>query len=198
MIITPRAMEQISDRIERAYLRRRPEWRQMGLDPRLWSASAAILMDARLQEPWVPIDPELFVACQIVESTSTDPWRELTRGMSRRRYLRKVRQIVLGLRRELRRELRRVDTLVQRGESLDTVLKTPSRSLSALGCYLAASRSGRSDLTDYLLSEARAQHEACPLYRRAAIGLVPNEDYPVLALFPELLRPPRSSHFSLN
>ena len=64
MITTPRAIEQMSDRIEQAYLRRRPEWRQAGLDPRLWSAAAAMLMDARLQEPWVPLDPELFVTCQ--------------------------------------------------------------------------------------------------------------------------------------
>lgn len=198
MIITPRAIEQISDRIERAYLRRRPEWRQMGLDPRLWSASAAILMDARLQEPWVPLDPELFVACQTIGSTSTDPWRELTRGASRRRYLSRIRGIVLGLRRELRQELRRVATLVRRGESLDVVLMRPSRNLSALGCYLAATRFGRPDLSDHFLTEARAQHEACPLYSRAASGLVPDADYPVLPLFPEVLRPPGSFHFSLN
>lgn len=198
MIITPRAIEQISDRIERAFLRRRPEWRQVGLDPRLWSASAAILMDARLQEPWVPLDPELFVACQTTGATSTDPWRELTRGAARRRYLCQVRRIVLGLRRELRQELRRVDTLVHRGESLDIALLRPSRHLSPLGCYLAASRCGRSDLSDHFLAAARVQHEACPLYRRAAIGLIPDADYPVLPLFPELLRSPGSFHFSLN
>ncbi len=198
MIITPRAIEQISDRIERAYLRRRPEWRQVGLDPRLWSASAAILMDARLLEPWVPLDPELFVACQTIAAASNDPWRELTRAASRRRYLSRVRRIVVGLRRELRQELRRVDSLVRRGESLDIVLLRPSRHLSPLGCYLAATRCDRPDLSDHFLVEARAQHEACPLYRRAARGLVPDADYPVLPLFPELLRLPGSYHFSLN
>ena len=198
MIITPRAIEQISDRIERAYLRRRPEWRQMGLDPRLWAAATAILMDARQQEPWVPLDPELFVASQTDGRASTDPWRELTRASSRRRYLCQVRRIVRSLRRELREELRRVESLVRRGQPLEGVLARPSRNLSPLGCYLAAARHDRADLSDQFRAEARAQHEACPLYRRAALGLAPDADYPVLPLFPEVLRPSGSLHFSLN
>ena len=94
--------------------------------------------------------------------------------------------------------MRRIELLVKRGESLDSVVLRPSRHLSPLGCYLAASRCGRSDLCEHFRAVARSQHEACPLYRRAARGLAPDSDYPVMPLFPELLRPPGSFQFSLN
>lgn len=195
MIITPRAIEQIADRIERAFLRRRPEWRQAGLDPRLWSAAGAILMDAHRRSPWLPLDPELFVASQAPES---DPWRELTRATSGRRYLSRVRKIVRGLRRELRDELRRVEVAIRRGSPLEVILLGPSRHLSPLGRYLAAISRDRSDLAARFEEEARLQHAACPLYRQAAEGLVADDAYLILPILPEPLRTPGSSQFSLN
>jgi hypothetical protein len=198
VIISPRAVEQICDRIARAYLRRRPEWKQAGLDPRLWVASAAILMDAHRADPSIPIDPELFVACQTARSTDSDPWRELTRASSRRRYLACVRQIVLKLRRELRNELRRIQLAEEHGSDLKSVLLGSSRLVSPLGCYLAACLRKRTDLAELLREEARSQHELCPLYREAAIGLVPESDYPMIHLFPHALKPLGSFQFSLN
>ena len=198
MIISPRAVEQIGDRIERAYLRRRPEWKHAGLDPRLWVASTAILMDAHRADPSIPLDPELFVACQTANPTDSDPWRELTRASSRRRYLACVKRIVLKLRRELRNELHRINLAEKRGEDLKSVLLTPSRSISPLGCYLAACLKKRNDLAELLRDEARAQHEACPLYREAAVGLAPEQDYPIVLLFPQAFKSLGSFQFSLN
>ena len=198
MIISPRAVEQISDRIEQAYLRRRPEWRQAGLDPRLWVASAAILIDAHRADYSIPMDPELFVVCQTAKTTDSDPWRELTRASSRRRYLACVRQIVLRLRRELRNELRRIARAEARGKDLKSILLGTFRSISPLGCYLAACLRGRTDLAELLREGARAQHAVCPLYLEAAIGLVPECDYPVVQLFPQSFKPLGSLQSSLN
>ncbi len=198
MIITPRAVEQISDRIERAYLRQHPEWKHMGLDPRLWIAAAAILMDAHRADPSVPVDPELFVACQTAGSVTSDPWSELTRASSRRRYLVRLRKIVRSLRCELREELQRINSAEKRGEELELILLSSSRRLSPLSRYLAAAVRNRLDLTDRLEAEARNQHESCPLYRQAAEGLIPAQDYPVMPLFLEGFRPTGPLQFSLN
>lgn len=198
MIITPRVVEQISDRIERAYLRRHPEWRHTGLDPRLWVASAAILMDAHRADPSVPVDPELFVACQAVNSTTSDPWSELTGASSRRRYLSRLKKMVNSLKQELRAELRRVASAEKRGESLECILLSATRRLSPLGRYLAASLRDRADLADRLRDAAREQHEACPLYRKATEGLIPAKSYPVVQVLPENFRSMGSFEFSLN
>jgi hypothetical protein len=198
VITTPRAAEQIRDRIERAYLRRRPEWKHAGLDPRLWVASAAILMDAHRSDPRIPLDPELFVACQTAKATDSDPWRELTRASSRRRYLACIRQIVLKLRRELRHELRRIRVAEKSGNDLKSILLGTSRSISPLGCYLAACLRNRTDLVELLREAARAQHEVCPLYREAALKFIPESDYPIVLLFPQALKSLGASQFSLN
>lgn len=198
MILTPRAIEQLADRIQRSFLLQCPEWRQVGLDSRLWSAAAAILTDAHREESWVPLDPELFVASQFVGNASHDPWRTLTRVGSKRRYLSRLRKIVRGLRLELREELRRVDRAVRRGDALEVVLLGPTRRVSALGRYLAAYRHGRADLADRFHEPACDQHAACPLYREAARTLAPENAYPVLALLPELARPAGPPSFSLN
>ncbi len=199
MLLTPRATEQLSDRIELAYLRRRPEWRQSGLDPRLWTAAAAILLEVHRRESWVPLDPELFVACQPDSQGASDPWSELTRAVSGRRYLCRLRKIVRGLRRELRGEIRRVEAAVARGESPEVaVCGAPKKSLSPLGRYLAACRLGIPDHADRFLAEARDQHFACPLYRQASLGLAPGDPYPVLPLFANSIRPVDSHAYSLN
>src|SRR3954447_20500366 len=90
VLLTPRAIEQVADRIERAYLRRCPQWRHAHLDPRLWAAAAELLVDVNRREAWVPLDPELFVASQVENAPGSDPWIELTRPSSQVRYLSRV------------------------------------------------------------------------------------------------------------
>ncbi len=182
MIITPRAVEQVADRIEKAFRRRHPEWRYAGLDPRLWSSAAAILVDAHRRQSWVPIDPELFVASQ---TPARDPWHDL-------------RRIVKSLRGELLREFRSIDTAVLRGASIDAVLSRPSRRLSPLGRYLAACRYGRPDLAEAFREAAHLQHESCPLYREASAGLIGDHDYPFIPLLPHAVRASGTGAFSLN
>lgn len=198
MTQTTRAIELAADRIERAYLLHRPEWRQVGLDRRLWAAAAAVLMDAYRRDPRTPLDPELFVACQVAAAVSKDPWTELTRSSSRRRYIVQVRRLVRGLRRELRREIRRIESRLGRGASLDALSLDPIAGLSPLGLYLIACRDGRADVADSLRATAREQHWACPLYRQAAQGLVAGDPYPVAGIFPEMLHSAGSHQFSIN
>ncbi len=198
MTQTTRAIELAADRIERAYLRYRPEWRQVGLDRRLWAAAAAVLIDAHRRDPLVPLDPELFVTCQVASKAASDPWSELTRASSRRRYVVQVHRIVRGLRRELRQEVRRVESRIDRGEAIDDLALGSLSGLSALGVYLAACRLDRADLADRVRPMARDQHWACPLYRQAAAGLVPGDPYPVAGIFPELVRSASVHRFSLN
>ena len=198
MLQTPRVLEHLAVRIERAYLRRRPEWRQASLDPRLWSAAAAVLLDAHKRGSWAPVDPELFVASQVAVSSATDPWTELTRAASRRRYLTRVRRLVRSLRSELRLELRRIETAMRRGAALEVIVLGPSQLVSPMSRYLSACRHGRPDLADRLRPEARDQHWACPLYRPATRGLIPDDDYPVGLLVADLVPSPGNYQFSLN
>lgn len=195
MLLTPRAIEHVADRIERAYLRRCSQWRHAHLDPRLWVAAAELLVDVNRREAWVPLDPELFVASQVENAPGSDPWLELTRPSSQIRYMSRVRKIVRGLRRELRRELRQIEVALQGGESLEVVLLGPSRGLTALGRYLAACQYGRTDLAYRFRHEARDQDAACPLYRQSALGLIPDHAYPIDA-DPAVSSMP--GHFSLN
>ena len=93
-------------------------------------AATAVLMDAHRREPWVPVDPELFVMCQVLGSDASDPWSELTVASSRRRYVARVRRIIRGLRGELHKELRRIESALRRGEALEVILLGPSRRLA--------------------------------------------------------------------
>jgi hypothetical protein len=168
------------------------------LDRRLWAAAAAVLMDAHRRDPLIPLDPELFVTCQVASRAAKDPWSELTRASSRRRYVVQVHRIIRGLRRELRQEVRRVESRLVKGEPLDELTLESSSGLSALGIYLAACRLDRSDLAEKVRPMARDQHWACPLYRQAAAGLVTGDPYPVAGIFPELVRSASVHRFSLN
>lgn len=198
VLLTPRAIEQLSDRIERSYLRRHPELRQAGLDPRLWSSAAAILLDIHTREQWVPLDPELFVACQPFADGPSDPWHELTRLAAARNYVVRLRKMVRSLRRELRSEIRRAEVAIEKGELAEVVLLGPFKGSSPLGRYLVACRLNLPDLAERFREPARAQHFASPLYRKAAEGLAPGDPYPVLSLLPTTIRPTGSSSFCLN
>ena len=195
---TTRQIDEVAERIERAYLRRRPEWRPASLDRRLWSSAAAILLDAHNGRDDVPLDPELFVAAQVRGGLTSDPWMDLTRPRARDLYLGRVSKIVRRLRRELREEIRRAEIFLARGELIEIVLMSPSRRLTALGRYVIAIRQGRRDLADRFRELARDQHRACPLYRSAVKGLIPAEDYPVPETLVSSTLPPRLSPFSIN
>jgi hypothetical protein len=177
-------IEEVADRIARAYLRRRPEWRGVGVPARVWADAAAALIELHRSDPAMPLDPELYVAAQPPAVPLADPWVELTRAASARRYRCRVRQIVRSLRRELRDELRRAEQRLDRGADLEAILFGHDRSLSALGRYIVAHRAHRPDLAERLRAAAQEQHRACPLYRSACRGLLAPGSYPVVDLLP--------------
>jgi hypothetical protein len=168
-------IEQLADRIERAYRRRYPYWKPIGLTPGVWDSAAARLLEAAEFEPAIPIDPELFVAVQVMGEIRHDPWTELTQACSLRLYLRALGRIV-G---QLREEVRRAESRLLRGMTLDRLLAAQSSRISPLALYILAHRAGRHDLTKRLRSEAEGQHRSCPLYLLASRSLLPAHAYPL-------------------
>lgn len=184
---TPRNIGAVAQRIEQAYARRHRlcTWRMP--DGRLWEALAVALIAAHRRSSWLPIDPELFVAAQPRPQVLASPWEQLQPDRAVRRYRRRVRGIIAGLRQEVVDELRRVRVQRQVGQSVDEILTRRSRTLSPLGRYVAAVRLGRLDLAERLRPAAQLQHAACPLYRPALRRLLSPEAYPVLELLPGLV-----------
>ena len=173
-VLSLHTLRELADRIEQAYARRRPGRRLAFADPRVWTAAAATLLQAHCDDPErVPLDPELYVAAQSRLTSFDDPWMELASDASARRYHRRVRRIVRGLREELRAEVQWAERRIRRGESIRTVLTSRGRRLSPLGRFIVASRAGRPELADRFEASARAQHYSCPLYRHASLGLLP-------------------------
>jgi hypothetical protein len=179
VLATQSVIDALADRIASAYRLRRPGWHGSCSSPRVWAAAAWTLLQAHRDNPSVPIDPELFVAAQPVDTTYPDPWQELAQAGSARCYLRRVRSIIRGLRRELASEVRLAEDRIGAGQPIARVLCAKSRRLSPLGRYIVARRAGRAALADRFRDGAVAQHHACPLYRQASIGLVPAAVYPV-------------------
>ncbi len=198
MLQTPHAIDEFSDRIERAYLCHRSQWRPVNLDPRVWQAAVGVLVEAHRIDPRAPLDPELFVACVARGSIGGDPWTDLTRTSSLRRYLSRVRSILRQLRKEIRAEIRRIRKRVRGGETLESVLLGASQMTTAIARYLVAIREDRPDLADLLLDRAQDQHWCCPLYREATLTLFPAGTYPVPSHVVEDRWLPKSPAFSLN
>lgn len=198
MIKTPRVLELLADRIECAYLHRHPDWRSTTLDRRLWTSAASILIDAHATEPWVPLDPELFVASQINMGLPTDPWIDLTRRGAKIRYMRRVREIIRILQTELAGEIRWAASRLARGAAPEAVLLIPTRRMSALSRYITAIRLGRHDLADQFRSGSVEQHDACPLYRVALQKFLASEDFPVESKSMVSLALPDAVAFRLN
>ncbi|HWE36512.1 MAG TPA: hypothetical protein VG406_08100 [Isosphaeraceae bacterium] len=171
-------MDELADRIERAYLLHGPRWCHNEADAKVWSAAATTLLAAHLRDALVPLDPELFVAAQVTGRPLHDPRAELTGAAAARRYGHRVLAIVRKLRRELRGEVRRAEGRLRRGVPLTTVVAAPSRDISPLGRLIVAHRAGRPDLAEPLRGPAAAQHRSCPLYRAACLRLLPAEAYP--------------------
>jgi len=179
-------LRELADRIEQAYARRGAGRRSAVVSPGVWTAAAGVLLQVHCADPdRVPLDPELFVAAQPRSLLFEDPWTGLAADESARRYLRRVRRIVRGLREELRAEVRWAERRVRRGDSIATVLSSRGSRLSPLGRFLVAARAGRPDLAKRFEASARAQHRSCPLYRQASLGLLPiNVAYPFDAELP--------------
>jgi hypothetical protein len=158
------------------------EYAQSGV----WSAAARRLVALHRTDPTLPLDPELYVVAQDDgPGIGLDPWKELSRSEAVRRYRRLVARIVRSLRDELRGEVRAAERKLRAGEPLAHLLASLSPRFSALGRFIVASRAGRTDLAELFIPAARTQHRACPLYRRACQGLIPDEDYPVFDLVAE-------------
>lgn len=179
MLATQEMIESLALRIERAYVLRQPVWLPACSAPGVWAAAAATLLRVHRDHPSIPLDPELYVAAQSISSSLADPWADLVQASSARRYVKRVRRIIATLRLELRYEVRRAHRRIDRGESIAAVLITKSRSLSPLGRYIVARRTGRDDLADRLRTDAANQHWMCPLYRQASLSMLSPESYPV-------------------
>jgi len=171
------AVQELADRIERAYLRRRPTWHRGLAHPRVWSAAAETLVELHAVDSWTPVDPELFVASQPIRGDA-DPWRELTGAEPARRYGRRVRQVVRLLEVEIRGEVRRGELLLGSDRPVEHVLRSCRPRLSPLARYLVAHRAGRPELAEAWRGRAAQQHRACPLYRQACRRLLPVGAYP--------------------
>lgn len=184
LLRTPLAIDDVAERIERAYLRKFPRRKWGGPDPRFWGLIARALIEAHRAEPWLPLDPEFFVACQPPTSSLTDPWVHLSPDVAMRRYRRRILRIVDDLQSELCDEIRRIDEQVEDEKPLEAVLRKKSRKVSALARYLVAIREGRPDLAELFRIDAEEQHAGCPLYRRACLELFPEAPYPVVDLVP--------------
>lgn len=170
-------IQELADRIERAYLRRRPGWQHGRANPRVWSTAAATLVALNEFDSSMPIDPELFVAAQPLASVE-DPWCELVGTDSARHYRLRVRKIVRRLRAEIRREITRADLKIASGATVADVVQSPGPRLSPLARFVVASRAGRPDLAEVWRPQALDQHRSCPLYSQACRGLLTEGDYP--------------------
>jgi hypothetical protein len=178
VLATQAALEVLAERIERAYQLRRSGWYRGCSSAGVWSTAAAILVQLHEDDATLPVDPELYVAVQPVGGSFDDPWVGLTQPSATRRYRRRVRAMIRALRSELRAEVRHAERRIARGETLEKVLKTPSKRLSPLGCYIVAHRAGCPALGERFRLGAVEQHRCCPLYRAASLHLIPPELYP--------------------
>lgn len=178
MSTTLQEIEKVAERIERAYLRRRPSWHPTQTSSEVWSVAAANLLQIHRDDPTIPVDPELYVAMQPLDSSFAKPWEELTPPEASARYRRHVLQLIDQLRTELDEELGLVEGLVRSGESIEVVLLSKNNQFSPLGRYIVAQRAHRPDLARQLQAQARRQHRCCPLYRPASRGLLPGDTYP--------------------
>lgn len=179
-MISRDAIHQFASRIERAYLRRNPDWTRFGQNQGVWESAALRLFEASAETPHLPIDPELFVAVLAPGGISPDPWTELTQRSSKTRYIRALRSIIGRLRRELKAELRLAECRLTGGRGLEELLDDRKDRISALTRYILAFRAGRFDLVLKHRAAAQGQHRSCPLYRLAARSFLPNHAYPCI------------------
>lgn len=202
VILSSRTVDWVSDRIEKAYSRRFCEAPYVTWDTRVWSVAARALLEQHQKTPWLPVDPELFVASQCRAGTTADPWSDLAPPQAIRRYQSRILQIIRKLRAELKHEVRRAERAIARGDTVERLIARSDKRFSPIGKLILAHRAGRADLVETLRIRARHQHDACPLYRSACQSLLPLDCYPVSELvkgLPLTLRPlPQPKAFCLN
>jgi hypothetical protein len=177
---TQELIDRLAERIEQAYALRHPGWKRECSTSRIWSVAAHNLLQAHQEDDAVPLDPELFVASQPITAEFANPWLDVAPPEAVQRYRRRIRQIIRGLRAELRREVAFAERTVKRGQALQLVLLTKNARLSPLGRYIVACRAGRNDLASRFQRQAADQHRSCPLYRPASIAFIAADEYPVL------------------
>jgi hypothetical protein len=171
-------IDNLADRIERAYSLRRSQWWRGCSTRRVWSAAALRLWQAHVDDPELPLDSELFVASQPISTALSDPWSELTQPEAARRYRTQVRRIIRRLHSELKREVALAEESIRQARDIRATVLVQNRRLSPLGCYIAAHRLGRPDLAGRFAAAAADQHRSCPLYQQASAALLPGELYP--------------------
>jgi hypothetical protein len=205
LVLPPRTIELIAERIERAYRRRHTERYRGGDHAVVWGLVATALIELHRADPGLPLDPELYVAAQRRNRLWADPWQDLVGDEPARRYSRTVRKIIRQLRCELRDELRYASALRRRHGSLETIVSSQgkhTKSISPLGRFIIAHRAGRADLMDRVRSEACDQHWSCPLYRQACASWLAPGAYPVRDVLPfgdaSVCTRAQSTQFSLN
>jgi hypothetical protein len=176
---TQELIDHLADRIERAYILRRPHWCRACSTRRVWSAAALRLWQAHVDDPRLPLDCELFVASQTITPALSDPWSELAQPEAAVRYRSRVLWIIRRLRAELKREIRLAERRIQEHDGIRAVALSPTSRLSPLGCYIAAQRAGLTELAERFTAAAAQQHCSCPLYRSASIPLLRADLYPV-------------------
>ena len=80
---TQELIDQLAERIERAYTLRRQRWCRGCSTRRVWSAAALRLWQAHVDDPQLPLDCELYVASQVINESLSDPWSELAQPAGR-------------------------------------------------------------------------------------------------------------------
>jgi hypothetical protein len=177
---TQEAIENLAERIERAYSLRRARWWRGCSTRRVWTAAALRLWQAHVEDPQLPLDSELFVASQPISNALSDPWSELAQPDAARRYRTQVRRMIRRLRSELVREVALAQRSIRNHPETTPALLARDRRISPLGCYIAAHRAGRADLAQRFVAAAAEQHGSCPLYQAASLPLIAADLYPTL------------------
>ena len=77
MLPSQEVIDRLATRIERAFTLRSSTWYRGCSTPRVWSAGAMILLQVSMEDPEIPVDPELFVASQPIHGPFADPWNTL-------------------------------------------------------------------------------------------------------------------------
>jgi hypothetical protein len=171
-------IESLAARIERAYALRMRDRHDGRATSKVWSAAAHMLFKAHINQPSLPIDPELFVVVQPLDGPCVEPWLVLLQPEAIQRYRDAVSQLIRDLAAELRAEVARGERRIRRGAAPEQVLSVAIPSLSPLSCFIVASRARRPDLVERFLEGAQRQDRGCPLYRLASRGLLPAKSYP--------------------
>jgi len=179
LLTTQDRIDELTTRIEKAYRLRCPQWHGGCSSSRVWAVAVARLLEANHDDPALPVDPELYVASQVLSFPIADPWTELTGTESVRRYRDRINTIVRGLHAELSGEVRIAERRITAGQTVAQVLGAKTGRISPLGRYVVAIRASRERLAKKFLEAARKQIEACPLYREAFLGLISAADFPV-------------------